>query len=445
MLRYMRLAYVRFGAFKSLYDVTCDFDELTAVTGPNGAGKSNLTEGIGFIGEAYQHSLELAVARAGGYDTIAHRRTRRARTPVSIALRVEFTAREIGSQGVQLARLFPELRRKTGRIAFEHTFSLRVEGQALTSLFRVEEDVMRICVGDVEVVKVWRGKDGIVEYSTDINVRDAVNELDSPNRNPLYPLTSTGFITFLKEQPVPSSDLIVNSVMALGLFRIIARKIAQLRIFQLSPNQCRLSGVPTPNASLSRYGENLPAVADYLQKHETEAWRRIENAMRSIIPNLAAIEVTHTEDRRLAFQFRETSVRRPWNANEMSDGTIQALALFTAIYDERTPLLVVEEPENSLHPWILRHFLDLCRESGKQVILTTHSPVLINYLTPNSLRFMWQRDGRSQWSSLYGMDPSLIELWKNGEVQAFDGYDQGLFPEVIPSHFSAIDDDGTSE
>ena len=434
----MRLKQLRFGAFKSLYDVTCDFEDLTAVTGPNGAGKSNLADGIAFIGDAYSYSLELAVARAGGYDSIAHRRTRRARTPVSFEIHVTVPTRELGSLGRLITPVIPDIRRHDRSLFFKHRFSIRAEGQALTSVFRVEEDDMVVSGAGQDILRMSRTNGGRAKTWTN----DLFSDMGEapPNRNPLYPFTSRSYLELIAEQAASSpSDLLINIIPSAGLLNRIVRSLADLRIFQLAPNQCRLSGVPTPNASLNRHGENLPAVADFLQKHVASAWTRIEGAMRAIIPRLEVIEVIHTEDRRLALQFREAGVRRPWNANEVSDGTIQALALFTAIFDERTPLLVVEEPENSLHPWILRHFVDLCRESGKQVILTTHSPVLINYLPPGSLRFMWQSDGKSRWASLYDLDPSLVDLWKNGEVQAFEGYDQGLFPEVVPQHFSSRD------
>ena len=62
----MQVTEVRFGAFKSLYDVTCSLDRFTVITGPNGAGKSNLVDALNFLGEVYGDGLEFAVGRSGG-------------------------------------------------------------------------------------------------------------------------------------------------------------------------------------------------------------------------------------------------------------------------------------------------------------------------------------------------------------------------------------------
>jgi predicted ATPase len=53
--------------------------------------------------------------------------------------------------------------------------------------------------------------------------------------------------------------------------------------------------------------------------------------------------------------------------------------MFVALLDRRNRIVVIEEPENSLHPWILRHFINACKAAtGKQVFLTTHSLVALD-------------------------------------------------------------------
>jgi predicted ATPase len=199
--------------------------------------------------------------------------------------------------------------------------------------------------------------------------------LDGEGESLFAPFSRQGLVRVLSDQELAPTELLLSQLgFAGGILSRIRRRFAQTKVYQLSARQARKTGVPTPGASLSRYGENLPAVADYLSKHREESWNRIQEAMRSLIPRLLNIETRHTEERLLALQFREAGVRRAWSASEMSDGTIQALALFTAIFDGRSPLLLIEEPENSLHPWILRQFIDLCRyDDKKQILLTTHS------------------------------------------------------------------------
>ena len=66
------------------------------------------------------------------------------------------------------------------------------------------------------------------------------------------------------------------------------------------------------------------------------------------------------------------------------------------LVDPRGRLVIVEEPENAVHPWILRQFVDACRSAkDKQTILTTHSPALISYVRPDEIVVVWRSKGRT--------------------------------------------------
>ena len=65
----------------------------------------------------------------------------------------------------------------------------------------------------------------------------------------------------------------------------------------------------------------------------------------------------------------------------MSDGTLRVLGLLTAVYQRPAPsLLVIEEPEATMHPGALGAILDVVRHAGRttQVVVTTHSPDVLD-------------------------------------------------------------------
>ena len=65
----------------------------------------------------------------------------------------------------------------------------------------------------------------------------------------------------------------------------------------------------------------------------------------------------------------------------MSDGTLRALGLLTAVFQRPAPsVLVLEEPEATMHPGALGTILDLLRHANRfmQVIVTTHSPDILD-------------------------------------------------------------------
>jgi predicted ATPase len=209
--------------------------------------------------------------------------------------------------------------------------------------------------------------------------------------------------------------------------------MGSMRLYQLVPLEGRRPGVPTPNAEVDTHGQNLPALVSFLRKNDPAAWQQVIEAMQRIVPELTDIKTDFTPDRLLALQFVERGVRRPWSAEDISDGTIQALGMYTAIFDPRASLILIEEPENSVHPWIIRNFIDACRAAGKrQIILTTHSPALLEYLNPQEITVVWKRHGRTFIVPLPKVDSTVNSLWSEGSLSIFDMLDSGLIPQAVP-------------
>lgn len=427
----MQLTAVRFEAFKSLYDLSCTLDQLTVITGPNGSGKSNFVDALDFLGEVYGHGLEIAVSRAGGYENIAHRRTRRAKKPIAFTVEVEIAKEDLGSRAFAWSdgegTEWPE----GLKLTFRHSFALRTAGQSLRADFEVsDESVELIDQKGAQVFRLTRDGTSVAAW-----VASGRSEEKRFIRDIVRPYGDKRYTEFVGQRPITPTSLILEQLIYANLLWDIKRALTGIRIFQLSPHECRQSGVPTPNANLERHGQNLPAAADHLRRNSPRAWTSVQSAMRAIIPGLTGIDVAYTEDRRLALQFREDGIGRPWTSGEVSDGTIQALALFIALFDDRSRLIVVEEPENSVHPWILRQFIDLCIESSRQVLLTSHSPVLLNYVPPEIVRLMSMRDHRSQIRRVVDMSDEVASLALSGELSLFDAYDSGVLPESVPRGF----------
>ena len=73
----------------------------------------------------------------------------------------------------------------------------------------------------------------------------------------------------------------------------------------------------------------------------------------------------------------------------LSDGFLKTLALFTSIIDNKKPkVLIYEEPENFIYPNALEVVADLFKISESQVIVATHSPILLNFLKPEEVNII---------------------------------------------------------
>jgi predicted ATPase len=85
-------------------------------------------------------------------------------------------------------------------------------------------------------------------------------------------------------------------------------------------------------------------------------------------------------------------------ASQVADGTLLVLAYLAVLYLPQPPrVLLVEEPENGIHPKRLRNVLGILREliqeqSHTQVVLTTHSPYALDLFSPEEVTLCTMQD-----------------------------------------------------
>lgn len=126
-------------------------------------------------------------------------------------------------------------------------------------------------------------------------------------------------------------------------------------------------------------GENLPWLALRLQEDDPERFALWVSHVRMALPQITAITVREREEDHHAY-FRVTyEAGFEVTSSGLSEGTLRILALTLLAYIEDAPrLLVVEEPENSIHPQAIASVLDSLRSLyDSQVWVSTHSPIVL--------------------------------------------------------------------
>ena len=109
-----------------------------------------------------------------------------------------------------------------------------------------------------------------------------------------------------------------------------------------------------------------------------------------------------------------------------SDGTIRLVALLAAMYQPVAPsILVLEEPEVGLHPGVLGALAELIEEASTrmQVLVTTHSPDLIDRFDPDVVRIVEKVDGESVIGRVDPTQRDLIHkrLYRPSELMRIEG------------------------
>lgn len=166
-------------------------------------------------------------------------------------------------------------------------------------------------------------------------------------------------------------------------FRPVADAFAAVRYLHIVPQLIR-----EPDRSVGRVndpygGDFLEQLAGTRESTLKARLRTISEALRVAVPQLKELELTR--DTRgtphLRGRYEHWRPQGAWqNEDQFSDGTLRLLGLLWAIVDNGGPLLL-EEPELSLHPEVVRFlpqmFARMQRRSGRQIMTSTHSTDLL--------------------------------------------------------------------
>jgi len=166
-------------------------------------------------------------------------------------------------------------------------------------------------------------------------------------------------------------------------FRDVATFFASIRYLHIVPQLVR-----EPDRSVGRV--NDPFGGDFLEQvaktpeKTRKAWlRHIQKALKIAVPQLANIELWRDVrgTPHLRGKYEHWRPQGAWQTEEQfSDGTLRLMGLLWAVLEKGGPLLL-EEPELSLHPEVVRVLPQMLarvqRRTGRQIFLSTHSPDLL--------------------------------------------------------------------
>lgn len=184
-----------------------------------------------------------------------------------------------------------------------------------------------------------------------------------------------------------------------------------------------LSPAQTPGVN----GEDLISCLFTISQTEQDRFEAIQDALRSAFPPFERLEFPPVAAGRLALGWRETGFTRPFYANELSEGTLRFLWLATLLQSPGLPkITLIDEPEVSLHPELLRLLADLMREASErtQLVIATHSDRFVRFLEPGEL-IVCDRDEAGGMTVQRGdafdlaawmEDYTLDQLWSMGRL-----------------------------
>lgn len=384
-----RIEYLKVQNFRALREVEFkDLTPLTVLLGPNGSGKSTVFDVFAFLAECFELGLRRAWDKRGRAKEL---KTRGGDGPVTIELKY----REPG---------YPLI-----------TYHLAVDERT----------------GGPVVAEEWlrwkRGSRGqpfrFLDYHEGKGKAVSGEQPDAQDTR--------------IDVPLKSADLL--AVNALGQFAEHPR-VSALRDFitgwyvsYLSTDNARGQPEAGPQERMTRTGDNLANVIQYLAEQHGDRLEQIFEVLRRRVPRIERVLAETMPDGRLLLQIKDAPFSHPVLAKFASDGTLKMLAYLLLLYDPAPPPFIgIEEPENFLHPRLLPELAEECRAASDrtQLLVTTHSPFFLNALRPGEVRVLWRDEhGYTQTrraADLQGVNEFvehgalLGQLWMEGQLGVGD-------------------------
>jgi predicted ATPase len=374
--------------FRSIPVERVEFGNPTFLVGRNGSGKSNFVDAFAFLAESMATPLKAVFDRRGGIEAVRNRTSGPSSFPPNLGICATFGP----LNGVI----------RDGRYAFE-VRALKNYG------FEVLHE--QCSVHDTKGRHHW------FDRTADGGLKSSIRGLG---------LT------------VDSASLALPVVGGEARFAPVVQALFGLRTYAIEPARLREMQDPDPGLSLQPHGGNASSVLQEIGRRSQADLDRINDILGGIVPKTRSVR-TVKQGKKLTLEFIQewepalksgktaTKKRLRFEAFNMSDGTLRAVGLLAAVFQQPTPtLLVIEEPESTIHPGALPAILDLIRLAAKrtQVIVTTHSPEILDadWIKEENLRIVTWQEGATRVSRLGAAAQGILKdhLSEAGELMRSD-------------------------
>lgn len=315
----MRIRRIALKNWMNFAAAEADIQDRVFLVGPNASGKSNFLDAFRFLRDLASTGggLQEAIRRRGGVTAIRCLAARR-QSDVAISVTIE-----------------------EGAISWVYEVSFH-------------QDSRRRPLVRTERVR-----------------RDGGTVLDRPDKDD-------------EADPARLTQTYLEQVNVNAPFRELASFFTSIRYLHIVPQLIREPERSVGHTNDPFGGDFLELVARTPAATQRARLKRIQEALRVAVPNLDEIRLDRDDARgtpHLRGKYLHWRPRGAWQSErQFSDGTLRLLGLLWAALDKGGPLLL-EEPELSLHPAIVRvlpqMFARVQRKTGRQIFVSTHSPDLL--------------------------------------------------------------------
>lgn len=343
--------------YRSIRDLVLPLARLNLVTGPNGSGKSSLYRALRLLAETVQGRIVSSLAREGGLQS-------------TLWAGPETFSQSVlrGEHPVQGTTRKNPISLKLGILSDDFGYAIDLGlPQPSSSMFGSDPEIKRECLWAGEVLRpsaVLVDRRGpLVRGRQDRDMAIITHGLG----------TFDSMMTFCADPRSTPEVVMLREEMRSWRF------YDQFRTDATAPARFPQVGTHTP--VLGHDGADFAAALQTLI--EISGRKAVAESIEDAFPG-GSVSV-ESRDGWFEVEMRQHGLLRPLRATELSDGTLRYLLWVTALLTPRPPgMLVLNEPETSLHPDLLPPLARLIVRASQhtQVIVVSHAAGLVDALQP---------------------------------------------------------------
>ena len=411
------ITYIKIHGFKSFHNFEMVFTPLTVVAGVNASGKSNLFDALQLLTRLAEVDLKTAFSEQRGHPSELFTQY----DEDDYATEMEFIVEMLVNRKVK-DNWGGEVDLKYTRLRYQLKIKRESNISGFENLYIVYERLENLKHNEDNWVKNYIPKTVLETWRPKVTGRRAIPYINTEDKSGIATIVvpQDGQQGNKKVFPAKNaSQTVLSSINTIDFRHILAAKQEMLswKFMQLNPEDLR---EPTRQDmgirdTITASGKNLAAALFRIKQDDEYTLTSISRDLNNLLPNLTEVNVYDDKANRQFIIKVKGDDNREFSSRVLSEGTLRLLTLCVLQYDrQHTGLLCFEEPENGIHPFRIEAMARLLKELTvdfkdtemplRQVIVNTHSPVLVSQL------INWQDDENvSIWLSQLTTIISTIE------------------------------------
>ena len=430
--------------FKSFKNSSIKLNKFNVFIGANASGKSNFLSFFKFLRDVIQVGLDDAISIQGGAEYLVncHHETKEFGFKIEFTLNTNygFSIENLKKKNVgALPKILLENDKRDIKIAF-------LKGSYEVSILLLNDSHIeitkdkfisdsQISIFDFELDKNERpgeiplGKFKKIIERTKNKFKTKFISKDNPELSKiLSDYSDLQSLTSLERESTPKRILIEHMpFFNPEILEIYSFFQKEFTIFDIDPKKAKY-GIPFSGTKrLSPDGRNLAIVMKRILDNPKKE-KDYKNLINDILPFINDLDVVGAAGNRFVFSIKEIYGDNNYLSTFLSDGTINIIAIITALFFERQSLKIFEEPERNIHPQLISQLLEYFREASEksQIIITTHNPQFVKYAELEEIVLI-RRDEEEGLSSLdRTVNSKMIKEFLKNDLGLDDLFIRGL-------------------